>query len=145
MANREVIIKKYTNRRLYNTDESKYVKLDEIAEIIRQGNDIKVIDTKTKEDITKEILAQIILEEERNKRDLLPKKLLYQVIRANEEFTRDFFENYLNMTMESYLSYRNIMEKRVKEMDDITKLPYEMGDIFMKSFGFMGRKPPEDF
>jgi len=144
MANREVVIKKYTNRRLYNTDESKYVKLDEIAEIIRQGNDIKVIDTKTKDNITKEILAQIILEEERNKRDLLPKKLLYQVIRANEEFTRDFFENYLNMTMESYLSYRKVMEKRVNEMEDITKLPYEMGDIFMKSMGFMGRKPPED-
>ena len=144
MDKKEIIIKKYTNRRLYNTDESKYVKLDEIAGIIRKGHNIKVIDSKTKEDITKQILAQIILEEEKNKKDLLPETLLYQIIRANEEFTRDFFENYLNMTMESYLSYRNAMEKRVKEMSDISKLPFEMGDLFMKSFGFMGTKNPGD-
>lgn len=140
---KEVILKKYTNRRLYNTDEGRYVKLDEIGDIIRRGNDIKVIDTKTKEDITKQILAQIILEEEKNKKDLLPKTLLYQIIRANEDFTRDFFENYLSMTMESYLSYRDLMEKKVKEMSDISRLPYEMGEIFMKSFGFMGKLPSD--
>lgn len=140
---KEVILKKYTNRRIYNTDEGRYVKLDEIGDIIRQGNDIKVIDTKTKEDITKQILAQIILEEEKNKKDLLPKTLLYQIIRANEDFTRDFFENYLSMTMESYLSYRDLMEKKVKEMSDISRLPYEMGEIFMKSFGFMGKLPSD--
>ncbi len=135
---KEVIIKKYTNRRLYNTEESRYVKLDEIASIIRSGCDIKVIDSSTDEDITKQILAQIILEEEKNKKDLLPSSLLYQIIRSNQEFTKDFFENYLTMAMESYFSYRNVMEKRLKEMTDISKLPFEMGDIFMKSFGFMG-------
>ncbi|HPZ07953.1 MAG TPA: polyhydroxyalkanoate synthesis regulator DNA-binding domain-containing protein [Candidatus Eremiobacteraeota bacterium] len=140
---KEVMLKKYTNRRLYNTDEGRYIKLDEIGDIIRQGNDIKVIDTKTKEDITKQILAQIILEEEKNKKDLLPKTLLYQIIRANEDFIRDFFENYLSMTMESYLSYRELMEKKVKEMSDISRLPYEMGEIFMKSFGFMGKIPSD--
>jgi len=137
---KEIIIKKYSNRRLYNIEESKYVTLEDIAKIIRHGNDIKVIDSKTDEDITKQILAQIILEEEKNKKDLLPTTLLYQIIRANQAFTKDFFENYLNMTMESYLSYRNIMEKKISEMADISKLPYEMGDIFMKSIGFMGGK-----
>jgi polyhydroxyalkanoate synthesis repressor PhaR len=135
---KELIIKKYTNRRLYNTEESKYVKLDELAGIIRSGCDIKVIDSATDEDITKQILAQIILEEEKNKKDLLPSALLYQIIRSNQEFTKDFFENYLTMAMDSYSSYRNVMEKRLKEMTDINKLPFEMGDIFMKSFGFMG-------
>jgi len=138
LEKKEIIIKKYSNRRLYNTDGNGYVKLEDIADLIREGHDIKVVDSKTKEDITKQILAQIILEEEKNKKDLLPKTLLYQIIRANEDFTRDFFENYLNMTMEAYFSYRNAMEKRVKEMSDINKLPFEMGDLFMKSFGFMG-------
>jgi polyhydroxyalkanoate synthesis repressor PhaR len=137
---KEIIIKKYSNRRLYNIEESKYVTLEDIAKIIRDGCDIKVMDSKTDEDITKQILAQIILEEEKNKKDLLPTILLYQIIRANQAFTKDFFENYLNMTMESYLSYRNVMEKRISEMADISKLPYEMGDIFMKSIGFMGGK-----
>ncbi len=114
------------------------MKLDEIAAIIRNGCDIKVIDSGTDEDITKQILAQIILEEEKNKKDLLPSSLLYQIIRSNQEFTKDFFENYLTMAMESYFFYRDAMEKRLKEMTDISKLPFEMGDIFMKSFGFMG-------
>jgi polyhydroxyalkanoate synthesis repressor PhaR len=141
---KEVIIKKYTNRRLYNTEESRYMKLDEIAAIIRNGCDIKVIDTSTNEDITKQILAQIILEEEKNKKDLLPSSLLYQIIRSNHEFTKDFLENYLTMAMDSYFSYRNVMEKRLKEMTDINKLPFEMGDIFMKSFGFMGGREDKE-
>lgn len=139
-----VIIKKYTNRRLYNINESKYVKLDEIAAIIRSGHDIKVIDSQTDEDLTKQILAQIVLEEEKNKKTLLPETLLYQIIRANEAFMQDFFDNYLKLSIESYLSYRNLMEKRLHEMTDIKKIPFEMGDIFMKSFGFVRGESKEE-
>jgi polyhydroxyalkanoate synthesis repressor PhaR len=138
----EILIKKYSNRRLYNTEESKYVKLEDLAELIRQGNDIRVIDTKTKEDITKQILAQIIMEEEKNKNDILPMSLFYKIIRANEDFIRDFFENYLNSTLDSYLSYRQAMEEKLKEMQDISKLPLEIGDVFMKSLGLMGGVNP---
>ena len=136
MEKEVIVIKKYTNRRLYNNNESKYVKLDDIAEVIRQGHDIRVIDTQTDEDITKQILAQIILEEEKNKKTLLPETLLYQIIRANEQFMTDFFENYLNVTIESYLAYRKLMEKRLHEMKDVNRLPFELGDLFMKSLGF---------
>jgi polyhydroxyalkanoate synthesis repressor PhaR len=138
----EILIKKYSNRRLYNTEESCYVKLDDIANIIREGFDIKVIDTSTKEDITKQILAQIIMEEEKNKNDILPMSLFYKIIRSNEEFISDFFENYLNSTLDSYLAYRQAMEDKIKEMQDISKLPYEMGEVFMKSLGIMGGMNP---
>jgi polyhydroxyalkanoate synthesis repressor PhaR len=138
----EILIKKYSNRRLYNTQESKYVKLEDIAGIIRDGHDIRVIDTKTKEDITKQVLAQIIMEEEKNQNDILPMSLFYKIIRSNEDFIRDFFENYLNSTLDSYLSYRQAMEEKIKEMQDMSKLPYEMGDVFMKSLGFMGGVNP---
>ncbi len=146
MAKETITIKKYSNRRLYNQNESRYMKLEEIAQVIRDGHDIKVIDSASTLDITKQILAQIILEDEKNQKDLLPASLLYQIIRANEEFTRDFFENYLNMTIESYLSYRGMMAQRLQKVEDISKLPFDMGDIFMRSFGFArgAAHPPEN-
>lgn len=138
MAKKEILIKKYTNRRLYHTGESRYIKLDEIADIIRQGNDIKVLDSQTDKDITKQILAQIILEEEKNRKDLLPTALLYEIIRTNEEITRDFFENYLYKMMENYISYRKMMDQRLHEMTDVSKLSFELGDVFMQSLGMGG-------
>jgi polyhydroxyalkanoate synthesis repressor PhaR len=138
MAKKVAVIKKYTNRRLYHTGESRYIKLDEIAEIIRQGSDIKVVDSQTDEDITKQILAQIILEEEKNRKDLLPTSLLYEIIRTNEEITRDFFENYLYKMMENYVSYRKMMDERLHEMTDMSKLSFELGDVLMQSFGLGG-------
>lgn len=128
-----ILIKKYSNRRLYNSNDSQYVNLDDIARLIREGHDIKVVETKTKEDITKQILAQIIMEQEKNKKDILPTSLFYKIIRSNEDFIRDFFENYLNHTIDAYLSYRQAMEEKLKSMQDVSRLPFEMSDIFMKS------------
>ena len=68
----EYIIKKYANRKLYNTEEKKYVNLSEISRLIREEVDLKVIDNKTKEDVTSLVLAQIIVEQERTKKTMLP-------------------------------------------------------------------------
>ncbi len=133
MTKKEILIKKYSNRRLYNSNESCYVNLEDIAQLIRDGHDIKVVETKSKQDITKQILAQIIMEQEKNNRDILPTSLFYKIIRSNEDFIRDFFENYLNSTIDSYLAYRQAMEEKIREMQDVSRLPYEMSDLFMKS------------
>jgi polyhydroxyalkanoate synthesis repressor PhaR len=68
----EYIIKKYSNRKLYDTKEKKYVNLYEVSRLIREGVDLKVIDNKTKEDITSLVLAQIIVEQEKTKKIMLP-------------------------------------------------------------------------
>ena len=68
----ECIIKKYANRKLYDVKEKKYVNLSEISRLIREGKEVKVIDNKTKEDITSLILAQIIVEQEKTKKIMLP-------------------------------------------------------------------------
>jgi polyhydroxyalkanoate synthesis repressor PhaR len=68
----EYIIKKYSNRKLYDTEEKKYVNLSEISRLIREGVDLKVVDNKTKEDITSLVLAQIIVEQEKTKKIMLP-------------------------------------------------------------------------
>ncbi|MDD5014205.1 MAG: polyhydroxyalkanoate synthesis regulator DNA-binding domain-containing protein [Atribacterota bacterium] len=68
----EYIIKKYSNRKLYDTKEKRYVNLSEVSRLIREGVDLKVIDNKTKEDITSLVLAQIIVEQEKSKNPMLP-------------------------------------------------------------------------
>ena len=75
-----IIIKKYANRRLYNTQTSKYITLDFLAELTRKEQDFKVVDARTGEDITHNVLTQIIMEEESNGQNLLPVNFLKQII-----------------------------------------------------------------
>ncbi len=77
-------LKKYSNRRLYDTGKSVYVTLDNVTDIIRQGRQIQVTDAKTGEDVTPAILTQIVLEEARKKKFLLPPPLLYLIIQYGE-------------------------------------------------------------
>jgi polyhydroxyalkanoate synthesis repressor PhaR len=79
------LIKRYGSRKLYDTEESRYVSLEELASWIRQGQQIRVIDNKTSEDVTAQTLTQIISEEGRKGRSLLPNELLHDLIRAGEQ------------------------------------------------------------
>src|SRR4030065_1875527 len=79
--NRPVIIKKYANRRLYNTDTSAYVTLEDLAEMVRSERDFVVYDAKTGEDLTHSVLTQIIVEQESRGTNLLPIRFLRQLIR----------------------------------------------------------------
>jgi len=83
------VIKRYRNRKLYDTLDSCYVTLEDIADLIRDGEDICVIDNNTQEDLTGVTLAQIILEEERRKKENLPLNTFIQLIRSGAETIRD--------------------------------------------------------
>src|SRR5258706_12873991 len=76
------IIKRYANRKLYDTEHSRYVTLDQIREMIRSGDDVKIVDNKTKEDLTKVTLAQIIFEEEKKQRSFLPLAAMRNIIQS---------------------------------------------------------------
>ena len=93
-----IVLKKYANRRLYDTQQSAYVTLSDVADIIRSGKTIKAIDAKTKEDVTAFVLTQIILDEAKNNKALLPAPLLLLIIRYGENVLHEFFENYLEQT-----------------------------------------------
>ena len=110
----QVIIKRYGNRRLYNTETSSYVNYQDILDLVRAGNDIQVIDSRTKEDVTKSVLIQIILEEEKNKKSVLPLPFLYQLIRTREEQAQDFFRNYLSASFDAYLKTRQEFDRRFR-------------------------------
>ena len=80
------IIKRYANRKLYDTQHSRYVTLDQIAEMIRGGDDVKIVDNKTKEDLTSVTLAQIIFEEEKRQKSFLPLQAMRNIIQSGGEW-----------------------------------------------------------
>jgi polyhydroxyalkanoate synthesis repressor PhaR len=80
------IIKRYANRKLYDTEHSRYVTLDQISEMIRNGDDVKIVDNKTKEDLTTVTLAQIIFEEEKKQRSFLPLGAMRNIIQSGGEW-----------------------------------------------------------
>jgi polyhydroxyalkanoate synthesis repressor PhaR len=115
----KILLKKYANRRLYDTQKSRYVTLNDVAERIRNGQQVKIIDAKNKDDVTAFILTQIVLEEAKNKNVLLPEPLLYMIIRYGDNMLVDFFENYLQQAFKSYLAYKSSMDDQFKKWLDM--------------------------
>lgn len=109
-----VIIKRHGNRRLYNTEASGYVTLQDLAALIRAGREVQVIDSKTKADVTKAVLVQIILEEEKEQKSLLPLSFLFQLLRSQEEAVHDFFRNYLTISFDAYLKTKAEFDRRFR-------------------------------
>lgn len=98
-----VIIKKYANRRLYNTESSSYITLDHLAQMTRDGREFKVVDAKTNEDITHNVLTQIIMEEEgRGAQPMLPVNFLRQLITMYGDSMQALVPGYLEASMESF-------------------------------------------
>lgn len=96
------IVKKYANRRLYNTATSSYVTLDDLCKMVRAGDNFVVYDAKTGEDLTRSVLTQIILEEDAKGRNLLPINFLRQLIGFYDDNVRAFLPRYLEMSMENF-------------------------------------------
>ena len=97
-----VVVKKYANRRLYNTGSSSYVTLDDLSRMVRQGRHFVVHDARTGEDLTRSILTQIILEEDGKGRNLLPINFLRQLISFYDDSLRAFLPRYLELSMENF-------------------------------------------
>jgi len=95
------VIKKYANRRLYNTSTSSYGTLDDLAEMVKKGTDFSVYDAKTGEDITRSVLTQIIFDEENKGQNLLPIRFLRQLIRFYGDSMQAFIPSYLEFSLES--------------------------------------------
>jgi len=109
-----IIIKRYENRKLYDSSRSTYVTLEEIAALIREGKEIRVVDAKTGEDLTKSTLALIILEGERQKKNLLPLSFMYQLIKYGES-VQTVFQEYLSTGLDAFLASQQEAQKRLKE------------------------------
>lgn len=98
-SNDPITIKKYANRRLYNTGTSTYVTLEDLAAMVKQGEDFHVVDAKTGDDITHQVLTQIIFEQENKGQNLLPINFLRQLIRFYGDSIQSFVPKYLELSM----------------------------------------------
>lgn len=110
-----IIIKKYANRRLYNTAKSTYVTLDHLAQMVRDGQDFVVNDAKSGEDITRGVLAQIIFEEEAKGQTMLPSAFLRQLIRLYGDSLQGFVPGYLEASMETFSRNQEAMREQVRQ------------------------------
>jgi polyhydroxyalkanoate synthesis repressor PhaR len=110
-----VRIKKYANRRLYNTSTSSYVTLDYLAQMVRNGVDFTVEDAKTSEDITRSVLTQIIVEEEAKGQNMLPINFLRQLISLYGDNLQFLVPRYLEQSMESFAKNQEQMRSVMQE------------------------------
>lgn len=108
------VIKRYSNRKLYDTQESRYVTLEDLEEMIREGKEISVADAATGEDLTSVTLAQIILENERSGRAALPTAFLHQLIKHGQAW-QDFFQRSLQASLEGIISSQREADRIFKE------------------------------
>jgi polyhydroxyalkanoate synthesis repressor PhaR len=102
MALKTLIIKKYENRRLYNTATSQYINQDQVAQLVREGHDVRVVDAVTGEDLTRMILAQIVVEDAKEPDSVFPLDILRQMIVASGRATQESALHYMKSMMSLY-------------------------------------------
>ena len=112
--NKPVVVKKYANRRLYNTATSSYVTLDDLAKMIKEGGDFVAHDAKTGEDITRSVLTQIIVEQEQKGQNLLPISFLRQLISFYGDSMQFLVPGYLEQTMVAFARNQEQMRKNLQ-------------------------------
>ncbi|HZT33569.1 MAG TPA: polyhydroxyalkanoate synthesis regulator DNA-binding domain-containing protein [Bryobacteraceae bacterium] len=111
-----VLIKKYPNRRLYDTASKRYVNLEDLAALIREGTDIQVVDARTGEDLTRLILTQIIVEDAKEQPTGLPLELLRQLIVATDRAGQEFIMWYLKSAFDAYHKVQEAVETRLSDV-----------------------------
>ena len=120
-----IIIKKYSDRRLYDSSSSRYVKLEDIARMVRDGIEVKVVDARSGKDLTYLVLTQIILEDARQQETPLPLQLLQQLVRASDKATHDFLSWYLDNTLDLFQKAQATVRTRLPEAKAAVTRPIE--------------------
>ena len=135
-----LIIKKYGNRRMYDTSGSRYVNLDDIAALIRAGKDVRVEDAKTGRDLTRVVLTQIITEDAKDKPTGLPLELLRQLIVASDQAGQEFIMWYLKSAFDTYQAVQSAVQNRIGNMQSALLSPVESVKRFLA--GTASQPPP---
>lgn len=125
MTSSPVIIKKYGNRRLYDSSHSRYVNLDDIARLLREGKDIQILDAKTGQDLTRVTLTQIITEDAKNRPTGLPLELLRQLVLASDEVRQEFLMWYLKSAFDTYEKVQDAVQSRLGEVRSAVLSPVD--------------------
>ena len=122
----KVIVKKYGNRRLYDTSTSRYINLEEIAALVRNGTEVQVLDVKTGEDLTRLTLTQIIVENAKDQPAGLPLELLRQLVIASDHVGQEFIMWYLKSAFDTYQKLQSAIQGGFSEVQSAALSPLSM-------------------
>lgn len=133
----KIVIKKYPNRRLYNTQTSTYIKLDDLAEMVRRDEEFQVIDVKTNEDLTRITLAQIILDHESQGYELLPLDLIKTVIKFYDHPVNKLLQDYFTQALKAFnetMNNQNMFNQAMSLGKDFEQIAKDNMDYFNQVF-----------
>ena len=122
-------VKKYPNRRLYDTEGSKYITMEELADRVRSGRDVRVLDAKTDEDLTQPTLVQLLTEGGRA--HLLPVPLLMQLVRMNDDSLAEFYTRYMTWALDLYFAMK---QRAGSSINPFAQVPFDMGGALARLF-----------
>ena len=125
-----IVIRKYPNRRLYDTSSRRYVNLDDVAALVRQGAELQVVDAKSGEDLTRVVLTQIIVEDAKGQPSGLPLELLRQLIVASDRAGQEFIMWYLKSAFDAYHKVQETLQDRLSDVRAAALSPLNL----MKNF-----------
>lgn len=128
-----IVIKKYTNRRLYDTSNSRYINLEDIAALVRNGKEVQVLDASTGDDITRVTLTQIIVEDAKGQPAGLPLELLRQLIVTTDHVGQEFIMWYLKSAFDSYQKVQSSLQDRFSQMQSAALSPLQMVKNFLQT------------
>ena len=143
VAHRPVVIKKYGNRRLYDTSASRYVNLDGLAAMVRNGTEVKVVDAETGEDLTRVTLTQIIVEDAKEQSTGLPLELLRQLIMASDRVRQEFMSVYLKSAFDSYQKVQSAVQSGLEQLGSAALSPLEIVKGFLPGDGSADKREIE--
>ncbi len=122
-------VKKYPNRRLYDTEGSRYITMEELAERVRAGRDVRVLDAKTDEDLTQPTLVQLLTEGGRA--HLLPVPLLMQLVRMNDDSLAEFYTRYMTWALDVYFAMK---QRAGSSLNPFAQVPFDLGGALARLF-----------
>jgi polyhydroxyalkanoate synthesis repressor PhaR len=141
MSPAAIVIKKYPNRRLYDTSASRYINLDDIGELIRKGKDVQVVDAQSGEDLTRVTLTQIIVDDAKHQPTGLPLELLRQLIMSSDQVGREFIMWYLKSAYQAYQNVQSKLHSGLSEVQTAAMSPVSMIKSFIQGQGPESRAP----
>jgi polyhydroxyalkanoate synthesis repressor PhaR len=132
------IIKKYQNRKLYDTQDSCYVTLDGIAKMIRDGEEIVVIDNNSKEDVTALILTQVLYEQEKNHQSVLPVSILKHIVKSGSNNLFEFMQKYIFGAFDAHLRVQEDLRLHVEKLQKKGELSETEATSLFRQIGELG-------
>jgi len=126
-----IVIRKYPNRRLYDSASRRYVNLEDVAAMIRKGLEVQVLDAKTGEDLTRVVLTQIIVEDAKDQPTGLPLELLRQLIMASDRAGQEFLMSYLKSAFDTYQKVQETVQDRLSSVREAALSPLNLVSNFL--------------